>query len=80
MTTQAYEQFIAESIKGLPREALAEITDFVLFVRRKLLQPQEYEEEVRDALIRAELKQLSRDEDAHLEKEFEGYEQLYPRE
>ena len=33
-----------------------------------------------NALLGAELKQLSRDEEEHLEKEFEGYEKRYPRE
>ena len=35
---------------------------------------------LRDLLLREELKQLSREADTHLEKEFEGYEQRYPRE
>jgi hypothetical protein len=31
-------------------------------------------------LFRLELKQLNHDEEAHLEKEFEDYDQLYPLE
>lgn len=80
MTIQDYQQLIIEGIKGLPQEMLAEIADFVYFVRRRTLQPQAFEEELRNALLRVELKQLSRDEEAHLEKEFEGYDQLYPSE
>lgn len=80
MTIQNYQQLIIEGIKGLPQEMLAEIADFVYFVRRRTLQPQAFEEELRNALLRVELKQLSRDEEAHLEKEFEGYDQLYPSE
>jgi hypothetical protein len=79
MTAEVYEQLIAEGIKGLPPEALAEISDFVLFVRKKVLQPGAFEEEVREALLRADLKQLSQDEERHLETEFADYEQLYPR-
>jgi len=71
MTAQAYQQLIIEGIRGLPPEILAEITDFIYFVRKRTLQRQGFAEE---------LKQLSRYEVAHLEKEFEGYEQLYPRE
>jgi hypothetical protein len=64
----------------MPPEALVEITDFIYFVRRRMLQPEAFEEERHDLLLRSELKRLSRDEDAHLEREFEGYEQLFPRE
>jgi len=44
------------------------------------MQPQAFQEELQDALLTVELRQLSREEEAHLEKEFEGYDQLYPRE
>lgn len=84
MTTQTYQQtyqrLIVEGIRGLPSEMLAEIADFVYFVRKRVSQPQVFREEQRNALLRVELKQLSREEEAHLEKEFEGYDQLYPRE
>ena len=80
MTTQNYEQLIIEGIKGLPPEILAEIADFVYFVRQRALQPQAFEDGLQSALLGAELKQLSRAEEAHLEKEFEGYERLYPSE
>jgi hypothetical protein len=80
MTAELFEKLILEGVKGLPTEALAEITDFVYFVRKRLLQPQDYENELHSLLLRAELKQLSRDGEAHLEKEFEDYEQRYPRE
>jgi hypothetical protein len=80
MAINTYEQLIVEGIKGLPSEALSEIADFIYFVRQRVLQPQSFEEERRDALLRVELRQLSREEEAHLEKEFENYEQLYPRE
>jgi len=36
-------------------------------------------EEVHKIPLNAELKQLSRDEEAHLEKEFEDYDKIYPR-
>jgi hypothetical protein len=79
MTTQVYQQLIIEGIKGLPSEMLAEIADFVYFVRKKVQQPQVFEEEQRNALLRVELKQLSREEEAHLEEEFKDYDKLYPR-
>jgi hypothetical protein len=79
MTTPTYQQLIIEGIKGLPPEVLAEITDFVYFVRKRLLQPHAFEE-IQSTLLREELRQLSRDEEAHVEQEFAGYDQLYPRE
>jgi hypothetical protein len=80
MSVNVYEQLIVEGIKGLPPEALSEIADFIYFVRKRVLQPQTFEEERQDALLRVELRQLSRNEEAHLEKEFEDYDKLYPRE
>ncbi len=80
MTTQTYQQLITEGIKGLPLEILAEIADFVFFVRKRVVQPEAFEEELHNALLRAELRQLSYNEEAHLEKELEGYDQLYPLE
>ena len=71
MTAQTYQQLITEGIRGLPAETLAEITDFIYFVRKRALEQHHFEEE---------LKQLSRAEVTHLEKEFEDYEQRYPRE
>jgi len=80
MTEHTYQQLIIQGIQGLPPEVLAEITDFIYFLRKRALQPQAFEEERQNVLLGEELKQLSRSEEAHLEKEFEGYEQLYSRE
>ena len=80
MTAQTYHELIIEGIKGLPPQALAEVADFIYFVRKRTLEPQGYEDELRQVLLAAELRQLSRDEQAHLEKEFEDYDQLHPRE
>lgn len=77
--TKTYQQLIIEGIKGLPPEALAEVVDFIYFVRKRILEPQAFEEEIRNAILRIELRQLSRDEEVHLEKEFEAYEKLHPR-
>ena len=53
MTTQTYQQLITEGIKGLPLEILAEIADFVFFVRKRVVQPEAFEEELHNALLRA---------------------------
>jgi hypothetical protein len=77
---QTYQQLITEGIKGLPLPVLVEIADFVYFVRNRALQPKLFEEERQGALLRGELKRLSRVEESHLEREFEDYDRLYPRE
>ena len=79
MPNDSFEQLILEGVRGLPTEALAEITDFVYFVRKRVLQPKDYQNELHDLLLAAERRQLSRQEAAHLEGEFAGYEQHYPR-
>jgi len=78
MTTKVYQQLIIEGIKDLPPEILAEITDFVYFIRKKALQPQLFEAELQDTLLKAELDQLSRNEEIHLEQEFEDYQVAWP--
>lgn len=79
MTPQTYEQIIVEGLRGLPQEMLAEIADFVYFVRKRATQPQAYEEELLSALLNAELRQMSRDEEEHLDQEFRDYDRRYPR-
>ena len=79
MTTQTYEQLIMEGIKGLSPKVLAEIADFVYFLRRRALEPKAFQEELKNALLRLELKRLSRREEAHLDEEFKGHAQRHPR-
>ncbi len=79
MITQTYQQIINEGLMGLPSEALAEIADFVFFMRKRRLQPEFFQEEMKHLSINEELHQMSRDEEIHLEKEFENYDKLYPR-
>ncbi len=79
MTAQTYEQLILEAIKGLPPAKLDEIIDFIFFLRKRETQTRDLDDKLREAFLRAELKQLSRDEESHLEKEFADYEHLYPR-
>ena len=78
MTAQTYQMLINEGIKGLPGETLAEIVDFIYFLRKRALQPEDFERELQNTLLITELKQLNSDEEAHLEKEFENYDNLYP--
>ncbi len=78
--THTYRQLIYEGINGLAPEALVEIVDFVYFVRKRTLQPHDFEEDLRTALLNKELRDLSREEEQHMDKEFEDYDKLNPRE
>lgn len=80
MTAQTYQELIYEGIKGLPTDTLGEIVDFIFFLRKRKLHPEAFEEELQSTLIRSELLQLNRNESEHLEKEFENYDKLYPKE
>jgi len=77
---QPYEQLIIEGIKGLPKEVLAEIVDFVCFVRKRFMQPQSFEAELQAILVEQDLNQLRQAELAHLEQEFEDYGRKYSHE
>ena len=79
MSTKDFQQLIIEGIKDMPSEALAEIADFVYFVRKRLINPKDYEQELQTVLIGLELSKLSDKEEAHLEEEFKNYGKLYPR-
>jgi hypothetical protein len=39
MIAQGYQELIMEGVKGLPTDILAEVADFVYFVRKRALQP-----------------------------------------
>jgi hypothetical protein len=78
MTVQDYRQLIMYGINGLPSEMLAEITDFVYFVRKRAVSPKDYRIDMHETLLTAALQMMDHAELTHLEQEFEGYEQLYP--
>ena len=67
-----YYQVITDGIQGLSPAKLVEIAEFVYFVRKRYLQPEDNEDELRQAIWRAELKQMSKNESKHLEEEFKA--------
>jgi serine/threonine protein phosphatase PrpC len=73
MTTDQLEEELLKNTKGLPKEALEEIIDFIQFVRKKKLK------DANDN-ISTELTSLSASQTEHLEQEFKDYKKLYPRE
>ena len=80
MAPTEYRRIIDDAIRDLPDEVLAEVADFVLFVRKKVRDPIAYRQEIDEILLRNELDEMSRHETDHLEEEFEEYERHYPRE
>jgi hypothetical protein len=68
------------ALPELPPNALAEIVDFVYFIRKKCLQPKRFSEERYETLLQTELQTLSHQEQTHLEQEFADYEKRYPYE
>lgn len=73
MTTKQLEQELIKSTKGLPKEDLEEIIDFIQFVRQKR------GKEANDN-VTAALSLLNASQTAHLEQEFKDYKALYPSE
>ncbi len=80
MAIDNYEQLIIEGIKGLPSVTLAEIADFIYFVRKRALQPESFAEDLSSIMLGLEGREMSYAEQQHLEQEFADYEQQYPHE
>ncbi len=76
----AYQQMVVDGIKGLPPEMLAEIVDFIYFVRKRTFEPMAFSEDLRSLMLNSDLRKLDEKEANHLEKEFESYDERYPRE
>ena len=72
MSALDFEDLIHKNIKGLPLTVLKEILDFTLFLKEKRI-PDYYLSD-----LKSDLKELNDNELAHLEKEFENYQELYP--
>jgi hypothetical protein len=75
-TAPNFEQLIVEDLKGLPQQYLSEVADFVLFLRRRVVEQQPYDADS----IRQELSALDARSQQHLEEEFADFYQRYPKE
>ncbi len=75
-TAPDFEQLIVEGIKGLPQQYLSEVADFVLFLRRRVVEQQPYDVDS----IRQELSLLDAHERQHLNDEFADFYQRYSKE
>jgi hypothetical protein len=77
---QHYQQFITDSLKELPVDALEEVADFVSFLQQKLNKKSALVPQSDHALLLAELHLLSHHQQQHLEQEFADYDQQFPKE
>ena len=77
---QSYKQLIVDGIQDLPMDLLAEIVDFVYFVRKRATAPDAFAAEQYALMLYQDLQHMSTAEANHLEAEFQDYEQHYPRE
>lgn len=65
------------NIQDLPKESMAEILDFIVFIRAKNFQPEIFKPPY-NTLIKEDLSVLNEEETAHLEQEFKDYKKTYP--
>lgn len=75
---QAYEELIVKGIRGLPQDALAQVADFVYFLRQKTWHPEVIADAEYVAVVQLERGQAQKTEWQHLEVEFADYEQKHP--
>ncbi|MEZ4866309.1 MAG: hypothetical protein R3C14_33640 [Caldilineaceae bacterium] len=80
LSTQAYQQLILVGIRELPAEQLAEVANFVLFLRQQAADPDAFVTEQYALLLQQDLHALDASEAAHLEAEIAGYEIAFPHE
>lgn len=73
MTTTQLEKEILQQSKGLPKEVLKEVIDFIQFLRQKKMMASAND-------IYKERSNLNFLENDHLEEEFKNYKQIYPNE
>ena len=73
MASIQLEKKLLAYTKGLPKEAIQEIIDFIQFVHQK-------NTKTPIDNITAELSSLDLSQKVHLEEEFKDYKQLYPSE
>jgi len=78
MSKALLEKMIVEETKGLSLEALAEILDFVQFIKTKKLK--HLAEKSFEKNINIKLTELNKMSLLHLEEEFDNYKEIYPHE
>jgi len=59
MTSKDYQRLILQGTQDLPPESLAEIVDFIFFIRQKLFQPQRFDDALQESLPASTIKEES---------------------
>ena len=77
-TSLQLKDFIWQNVKDLPQENVNEILNFIIFMRKKIYNPEIFNIKYSD--INQELIQKSKFETKHLEEEFLDYKTIYPHE
>ena len=77
-TSLQVKDFIWQNIKDLPQENVNEILNFIIYIRKKIYNPELFNIDYSD--INQELTHKSKHETKHLEEEFLNYKTLYPHE
>ena len=72
MTTSQIQKTLYNYTKGLPKDALQEVLDFVQFIRQRTLKYSKKPSQKKPS--------LSSSQTLHMEKEFENYKLLFPSE
>ena len=72
--TVDFENVILQGIRGLPKQYVSEVADFVLFLRQKAIQNNDFYD------FKKELSLLNEQEISHLEEEFKDFDKLFPKE
>ena len=80
LTPQVYKTLIVNGIQDLPPNLLAEVANFVYFLRKQAADPDTFAEEQYALLVGDDLAELKQEEWQHLEAEVANYEQRFPRE
>ena len=79
MSVETYQKMIMAGLDGLPNNLLAEIADFVFFLRHKIDEPDAFAVEAEQSLLQPAMQVGWQESLAHLEEEFADYEQRFPR-
>ena len=77
-TSLQLKDFIWQNVKDLPQENVNEILNFIIYIRKKIYNPELFNINYSD--INKELIQKSKNETIHLEEEFLNYKTIYPHE
>jgi hypothetical protein len=73
MATTQLEKELLQHTKGLPKDLLREVIDFIQFLRqKKMVEPTDD--------IAANRNEVSASQTTHLEEEFKNYKKIYPHE